>query len=187
MRIPAPVPARLTTSRTIRSSTPLVGIRQAAAEYADADDEALPDAEREYDVFISHASEDQPEIVRPLVSLLEERGLSVWYSETVLRVGSSLRRSIDAGLRNSRFGVVVLSPNFFAKRWPNWELDGLVTRSQVEGRQLILPVWHNVSVADVTNYSAPLGDKFALDTAKDQLAEIARQIADAVRADISEA
>jgi len=48
--------------------------------------------------------------------------------EFELRVGASLRRSIDAGLANTRFGVVVLSEAFFQKGWTNYELDGLVTR-----------------------------------------------------------
>jgi hypothetical protein len=39
----------------------------------------------------------------------------VWFDEFTLKVGDSLRRTIDHGLGYSRFGVVVLSPAFFAK------------------------------------------------------------------------
>jgi hypothetical protein len=39
----------------------------------------------------------------------------------------------------SRFGVVILSPAFFAKEWPNKELDGLVAREDSRGK-VILPI-----------------------------------------------
>ena len=68
-----------------------------------------------WDVFISHASEDKEAIARPLAEALEGRGLLVWFDEFTLAVGDSLRRSIDHGLANSRFGIVILSP-FFLKR-----------------------------------------------------------------------
>lgn len=81
-----------------------------------------------YDVFISHASEDKDEFVHPLAELLREQHLEVWYDEFSLNVGDSLRRSIDRGLSQSRYGIVVLSPSFFRKQWSQWELDGLVAR-----------------------------------------------------------
>jgi len=76
----------------------------------------LPDVK--YDIFISHASEDKDDIVRPLVSELKRLDFKVWYDESALKVGDSLRRSIDKGLTNSRYGAVILSPSFFAKNWP---------------------------------------------------------------------
>ena len=82
-----------------------------------------------HDVFISHASEDKEEIVRPLATSLSHHGLDVWYDEFVLGIGDSLRQKIDYGLANSRVGLVVLSPSFIAKGWTNYELDGIVTRA----------------------------------------------------------
>ena len=76
-----------------------------------------------YDAFISHASEDKDSLVRPLAEALRDHHVEVWYDELSLQVGDSLRRSIDRGLAKSRFGVVVLSPAFFAKEWPQWELE----------------------------------------------------------------
>ena len=96
--------------------------------------------ERVFDVFISHTSEDKVEVVRPLATALREAGLSVWYDEFELRIGDSLRRKIDKGLANSRFGVVVFSRAFFGRGWPEYELDGLVTRT-VSGEQILLPIW----------------------------------------------
>lgn len=141
----------------------------------------VPNDEREYDVFISHASEDKNEVVRPLADALRDGGLSVWYDEFELKIGDSLRRKIDKGLANSKFGVVVISTSFFDKGWPNYELDGLVTRS-VSGEQIILPVWHDVTKQQVVNFSPPLADKLARSTATHTIAEIAGEITDVVRA-----
>ncbi len=106
----------------------------------------------EWDAFISHASEDKEEFVVPLFTELRKHGLKIWFDKFTLRVGDSLRESIDYGLANSRFGVVVLSPAFFAKQWPQKELNGLFSR-EVQGRKVILPVWHHLTKEDLLRYS----------------------------------
>lgn len=138
-------------------------------------------AQKAYDVFISHASEDKDDVVRPLAHALQGAGLSVWYDEFELRIGDSLRRKIDKGLGSSRFGVVVLSQSFFGKGWPNYELDGLVTRA-VSGEQVILPIWHKVSKQEVMQYSASLADRLARNTATHTVEEIASEIVEVIRA-----
>jgi hypothetical protein len=132
-----------------------------------------------YDVFISHASEDKDDVVRPLAEALKAEGLKVWYDEFELKIGDSLRRKIDKGVASSRFGVVVLSKAFFGKGWANYELDGLVTRS-VSEEQILLPIWHNVSKNEVISYSASLADKLARTTATHTVTEIAKEIAGVV-------
>lgn len=118
-----------------------------------------------WDVFICHASEDKDEVARPLANALSERGLAIWYDEFSLSLGDSLRRSIDRGIAGSRYGIVILSPNFFAKEWPQIELDGLVTR-EVRSGKTILPVWHGVSKSDIERYSPSLADKVGVPTSK---------------------
>jgi hypothetical protein len=135
---------------------------------------------RVYDVFISHASEDKDSVVRPLANALQGYGLDVWYDEFELSIGASLRRTIDRGIANSRFGVVVLSAPFFGKGWTNYELDGLATRS-VNGDQVLLPVWHGVTKQQVMDYSASLADKVARSTATHTVEEIATEIAEVVK------
>lgn len=71
------------------------------------------------DVFISHASEDKDAIAADLVIQLNGLRVSTWYDEEQLKVGDSLRQKIDEGLTRARFGIVILSPAFFAKKWPN--------------------------------------------------------------------
>jgi TIR domain len=118
-----------------------------------------------WDVFVCHASEDKDDFVRPLAHGLEEKGLKVWFDEFTLRVGDSLRRSIDDGLSRSRFGMVVISPDFLRKEWPQRELDGLVAR-ETGGVKVILPVWHNVTADLIRAYSPTLADKVAVSSAR---------------------
>ncbi len=75
-----------------------------------------------WDIFICHATEDKKEIAGPLAKELKARGLEVWYDDFSLKLGDSLRQSIDRGLSQSRFGVVILSSHFFEKHWPQQEL-----------------------------------------------------------------
>jgi hypothetical protein len=142
-------------------------------------DAHLPSGADEYDLFISHATEDKEGIVRDLVRALQERNVNVWYDEFQLRIGDSLRRKIDTGLARSRFGMVVVSHAFFAKNWPQYELDGLVSL-EMAGRQRILPVWHEITKSEVLDYSPSLADKVALNTATYTVDEIAEEIADVV-------
>lgn len=135
---------------------------------------------REYDVFISHASEDKDVVVRPLAHALSAGGLKVWYDEFELRIGDSLRRKIDTGLAKSRFGIVVLSRSFFRKGWTNYELDGLVTRS-VTGEQILLPIWHEITKQQLIEYSPSLADKVARSTGTHTTDEIANEIIELVR------
>ena len=131
-------------------------------------------AQRIHDAFIAHASEDK-DFVTPLANALVELGLDIWYDEFTLRVGDSLRQSIDRGLARSRFGVVVLSHAFFEKQWPQYELNGLVAR-EVKGKKVILPVWRDLTHDEVLEYSPPIADKFALSYPKSEIEEIAREL-----------
>lgn len=133
-----------------------------------------------HDVFVSHASEDKDEFVRPLAGALMNEGLNVWYDEMTLRIGDSLRQKIDKGLANSRVGLVVLSPAFIKKGWTNYELDGIVTRT-VSGEQVLLPIWHNITKQQVMDFSPSLADKVARSTATHTIEEIAAEIAELIR------
>ena len=113
------------------------------------------DTNKEYDVFISHASEDKESVVRPLAIALKNKGINVWYDEFELKIGDSLRRKIDQGLSKSKFGVVVISRSFIKKGWTNYELDGLMTK-EVSGQQILLPIWHDITKQEVIDYSPSL-------------------------------
>lgn len=87
---------------------------------------------------------------------------------------------IDKGLANSRFGIVVLSPSFFAKNWTQYELDGLVAK-EMTGGKVILPLWHKVSKDEVMAYSPTLADKVALNTAMFTTDELVKELSDVLK------
>lgn len=120
----------------------------------------IPESDSEFDAFISHASEDKDEFVRPLAQRLNESGIRIWYDEHELQVGDSLREAIERGLAHSNYGIVVLSPHFFAKRWPQRELSGLTAREH-NGRKVVLPVWFNLTFEDVEKSAPMLADRVA--------------------------
>jgi hypothetical protein len=133
----------------------------------------------EWDAFISHASEDKESFVEPLVVELKKYGIRVWYDKFTLRVGSSLRESIDQGLATSQFGIVVLSEAFFAKNWPQKELNALFSRQVQEG-QVILPVRHGISQAEMVKKSSLVSDIKAASSDAGP-AQVARDLVQVIR------
>jgi hypothetical protein len=114
-----------------------------------------------YDVFVSHASEDKVGFVNGLVAALRAVQLSVWYDEFEIGLGDVLTIRIDEGLASSRFGVVVLSKAFFAKRWPRVELDALANREISGGRKVMLPILYGIEHEEVAAHSPILAAKLA--------------------------
>src|SRR5438552_16623357 len=96
-----------------------------------------------WDVFISHASEDKDAIARPVAITLSAVGLSVWFDEFALTASDSLSKSIDHGLANSKYGIVIVSTRFLDKKWPQRELAGLFARE--DRAKVVIPVWHGVT------------------------------------------
>lgn len=133
-----------------------------------------------WDVFISHATEDKEPFVRELADALRASGLRVWYDRFTLKVGDHLRRSIDTGLARSRYGIVVLSPYFFAKEWPQVELDGLLGR-EIASRKVILPIWHHIDIDQVRRFSPILADRVAAKSG-DGLDSVVRDLLSAMAA-----
>lgn len=133
-----------------------------------------------HDLFICHATEDKDGFVRPLANALKKLHLEVWYDEFSLKLGDSIRRAIDLGLRQSRFGVVVLSNSFFNKQWPQYELDGLVEMEMRGNDLVILPIWHGIDKKEVMTYSPSLANKKAISSAEG-IQKIVSKIAEVVR------
>lgn len=108
--------------------------------------ETVSGDEPEYDVFVSHAWEDKADFVEAFVQALKDREIKVWYDKSKIKWGDSMRARIDDGLRKSKFGVAILSPNYIAegKYWTKAELDGLFQMESINGKTL-LPIWHNLT------------------------------------------
>jgi hypothetical protein len=127
-------------------------------------------------LFVSYASEDRDTVAQPLVSQLQAYRLKVWYDEIELRVGDSIRHTIDRGISLSMGWVIVLSPAYFIpNRWAEYELNSLTAMAVSLGRP-IFPVWHQVSTDQVRQFSPNLTDKLALQTGRYTIDYIAHQI-----------
>ena len=136
----------------------------------------LPD--KKWDAFICHASEDKANVARPLAEMLQREGLKIWYDEFTLKIGDRLGRSIDNGLANSRYGIVIISPSFFLKEWPLMELEGLVAR-EIQGSKIILPVRHDMSHEKLVEYSPVLAGIVAANT-RHGLDKVARDLIEVI-------
>ena len=145
------------------------------------------ESEEEYDVFISHAWEDKEDFVDEFVEELKKQGLKIWYDTNKLKWGNSMRENIDKGLAKSRYGVVVLSPNYIAehKYWTKSELNGLFQVESINGKT-ILPIWHNLTKKQVVEYSPIIADRKAMTTALMTAKEIAIQLKELFAPEITE-
>ena len=131
--------------------------------------------------FISHDSRDKDSLVRELAFELSKLMCPVWYDEYVLQVGDSLRESIEKGLKETKNCIVVFSPNYLSnKGWGKAEFDSVFTREILEKENVILPIWHNVSVKEVYEYSPRLADKVALNSSLG-VKELARKLSKKIK------
>lgn len=133
----------------------------------------------EYDVFISHASEDKESFVNEFAGVLKNLGLNIWYDDNSIKWGDSIRTSIDLGLKKCKFGVVILSRHYLSKHWTNYELEGLFQRESTDGK-LILPIWHNITKKEIQDFSPVLAGKMAMNTAIMTPVEIGQQLLELV-------
>ncbi|WP_318343062.1 toll/interleukin-1 receptor domain-containing protein [Flagellimonas baculiformis] len=113
--------------------------------------------------FISHDSRDKDLIARPLSNGLHSRLCFVWYDEFSLKVGDSLRESIEAGIKEAKKCVLILTPHFLSNPgWTKKEFNSIFTREMIFNERIVLPIWHKVTKEDVYDYSPALADTVAL-------------------------
>jgi len=130
--------------------------------------------------FISHDSRDQNALVRELAIEMTRLGCSVWYAEFSLKVGDSLRESIERGLKETQKCIIILSPFFLSnKGWSKNEFDSIYVREIYEKKNIMLPVWHNVEEKEIYEYCPRLLDKFALQSSLGAK-ELAKRLADVI-------
>jgi hypothetical protein len=138
---------------------------------------------KKWDLFISHAKEDKKDLVEPLATNLERLGVSVWYDKLSLSAGDRLSAAIDKGLKNSVFGLLVISPAFLAKKWPKYEGEVLLEREKAADT-MILALWHNVEYEQVYIWSPELADRLPIRTYGLNSVDIALEIIKVIRPDI---
>lgn len=155
------------TPTEVRALTP---IRQTVEKRAE-----LPDLR---DVFLCHAWDDRLGDAKDLHDLLEALGVSVWFSEKDVALGTSLLREIDKGLVKSRVGIVLVTPALL-KRLPDAgvadkELSALLATEQ------LVPIVHNTTYEALRNVSPLLASRSGLSTEEDSMATVAAKLADLV-------
>lgn len=131
----------------------------------------------EYDVFVSHAWEDKESFADEFVKALRDKGIRVWYDTSQIKWGDSMRERIDEGLKKSKFGIAILSPNYIAegKYWTKAELDGLFQLDSVNGKPL-LPIWHDLTKKQVVEFSPIIANRKAMTTATMTAMEIVEEL-----------
>lgn len=139
----------------------------------------ISSAKDNWDIFISHASEDKTTVAIPLTEELQRAGLRVWLDVHELTLGDSLRAGVDKGLGHSRFGVVILSEAFFAKDWPERELNAFAA-FESKTRKVLLPILHGISHEQAVHYSPLLADKLSISTDRG-IQQVALEITNAIR------
>lgn len=157
----------LYTPEEIRTLTP---VRQKVEERS-----VLPDLR---DVFLCHAWDDRKYAAKELHDLLEEKGVSVWFSEKDVLLGSPLLREIDKGLVKSRVGIVLVTP-LFLKRIKG---EGVADKelSALLARDLLVPIVHNTTYEELREVSPLLGSRSGLSTIEESMEEIAAKLAELV-------
>jgi hypothetical protein len=161
----------LYTQTEIRTLTP---VRENVEKRA-----VLPDLR---DIFLCHAWDDRKESAKELHDLLEKKGVSVWFSEKDVLLGTSLLREIDKGLAKSKVGIVLVTPKFI-NRIQN---EGIADKelSALLARDLLVPIVHNTTFDDLREVSPLLGSRSGLSTIEDTLEEIASKLAELVTPEI---
>jgi TIR domain len=157
----------LYTPTEIRTLTP---IRENVEKRND-----LPDLR---DVFLCHAWDDRKDAAKELHDLLESKGVSVWFSEKDVLLGSSLLREIDKGLAKSRVGIVLVTPSFI-KRVKG---EGIADKelSALLARDLLVPIVHNTTFDELREVSPLLGSRSGLSTIEESMFEVASKLAELV-------
>lgn len=130
------------------------------------------------DVFLCHAWDDRKDAAKELHDLLESKGVSVWFSEKDVLLGSSLLREIDKGLVKSRVGIVLVTPALLRRL----EGEGIADKelSALLARDLLVPIMHNTTYEALREVSPLLGSRSGLNTSEETMAEVAAKLAELV-------
>lgn len=141
----------------------------------------LPDLR---DVFLFHAWDDRKGAAKELHDILESKGVTVWFSEKDVPLGSSLLREIDKGLVKSRIGIVLVTPSFLERIKGEGVADKEL--SALLARDLLVPIVHNTTFEDLREVSPLLGSRSGLSTIEESMEGVAAKIAELVTLETDE-
>jgi hypothetical protein len=130
------------------------------------------------DVFLCHAWDDRKNAAKELHDYLESKGVTVWFSEKDVALGTSLLREIDKGLAKSRVGIVLVTPALLNRL----KGEGIADKelSALLARDLLVPIVHNTSYEELREVSPLLGSRSGLSTAEDSMETVAIKLSELV-------
>ena len=136
---------------------------------------ALPDLR---DIFLCHAWDDRQGAAKELHDQLESCGVSVWFSEKDVALGTSLLREIDKGLAKSRVGIVLVTPSLLSRV----RGEGIAEKelSALLARDLLVPIVHATTYEALRDVSPLLGSRSGLSTTEASMAAVAAKLAELV-------
>jgi hypothetical protein len=130
------------------------------------------------DIFLCHAWDDRQGAAKQLHDLLESLGVSVWFSEKDVSLGTPLLREIDKGLAKSRVGIVLVTPALLARLSAESIADKEL--SALLARELLVPIVHDTTYEDLREVSPLLASRRGLSTAEDTMNDIAAKLTELV-------
>lgn len=93
----------------------------------------------DFDVFISHASEDKEEIARPIFEASRKLGLKVFLDEAHIGWGQSFTQKINTALGSARTVLAIVSNSSVVKEWPVIEVNTALSL-EVSGQKKVMPL-----------------------------------------------
>lgn len=114
-----------------------------------------------YDAFLSFAVEDKDSIANLLYDALTSQGLNIWYSGREFQLGVSVKDQIKEGLEQSRFGILLITPNYFQTNWAQKELGALWGKER-EDYKIIIPVFHGITPEEVGSQDPDLAERWSV-------------------------
>ncbi|WP_245788532.1 toll/interleukin-1 receptor domain-containing protein [Amycolatopsis marina] len=132
------------------------------------------------DLFLCHAWPDREGSAKELHAHLKSNGASVWFSEEDLPLGSLMIREIDKGLRNSRVGIVLVTPALLK----SINDEGVAEKelAVLLSTRRVIPVLHGVGFNDLNDVSPMLASHAGLSTTESSLDVVAAKVAAAAAA-----
>lgn len=120
--------------------------KRAADEQENAREMKEKKDQKQYDVFISHASKDKLAYVDELYIAVRKLGINIFYDSEVISWGDNWKQAIYDGTDSSEFAIIVISKNFFSGTWTKIELQEFFDRQNETGQKIILPLLYDVSI-----------------------------------------
>ncbi|MEZ5923188.1 MAG: reverse transcriptase domain-containing protein [Hyphomicrobiaceae bacterium] len=135
----------------------------------------------DFEIFISHASEDKVAIARPIFEACERYGLKAFLDEEHIGWGQSFTKKINTALGAARTIVVIVSSNSVTKDWPLTEMNTALGM-EASGSKTVVPVM--VGKPDLTKLPLIRGKRW-IDWTGDAMA-VAKILKDAVKPTVAE-